>query len=49
MFYPVKRMRGDGVGGRVEVLTIHEGADVEAFRLLEKIRREHKRVREIQA
>ncbi len=45
----VKRMPDGGAGGRVEVLTIHEDADVEAFRLLEKIRREHKRVREIQA
>ena len=49
MFYPVKRMRDDGAGGREEVLAIHEDADEEAFRLLEKIRREHKRVREIQA
>ncbi len=46
LFYPVKRIREDGEGVKTEVLAIHEDADTEAFRLLEKVRREHKRVRE---
>ncbi len=33
-------------GVKTEVLAIHEDADTEAFRLLEKVCREHKRVRE---
>ncbi len=46
LFYPVKRVREDGEGVKTEVLAIHEDADTEAFRLLEKVRRGHKRVRE---
>ena len=33
----------------MEVLAIHEQADEDAFRIAQKVRREHKRVREIPA